>query len=225
MDTLIGVVPDEWRQVLLGDICEVTAGPSGAMMRFTDDRSAGVPIVVPKNIRNNRISADDLKLVNEDAAVKLVRYRLAAGDVVCVRTGEPGRHAPVSVEQVDWLFGTACLRLRPGASMTGQYLSHYLGHPVVQDWIDRNSSGSAIRNLSAGTLVQLPVIVPPVISQRKIGDILSALDAKVEIHEQVSRTTSALRDSLLPLLVTGAFHPPTFDQPWLRGDVEDHPPE
>lgn len=202
---MIGVVPDDWKQVPLGDICEVTAGPSGAIMGHVSSDSHGVPVVRPKDIRNNRISMCDLKRIDEDSVARLARYRLTAGDVVCVRTGEPGRHGTVMSEQTGWLFGTACLRLHPADTVTGNYLAHYLDHPRVLDWLDRNSTGSAIRSLNAGVLARLPVVLPPVVVRRRIGDVLDSLDAKVEIHDKISRTTSRLRRSLIPLLLAGSI--------------------
>jgi hypothetical protein len=70
----------------------MTAGPPGAIMGHVSSDSHGVPVVRPKGIRNNRISMCDLTRIDEDSVARLARYRLTAGDVVCVRTGEPGRH-------------------------------------------------------------------------------------------------------------------------------------
>jgi hypothetical protein len=50
-------------------------------------------------------------------------------------------------------------------------------------------------------LGSLPVVVPPEAVQARIADTLGALDDKVVVHEQISRTTAALRDTLLPRLL------------------------
>lgn len=212
METLIGEVPDDWKQISLGDACDVLAGPSGVSSRGEVGMSVDARVVTPKDIRDNRIVTDDVMSVKPPAAEKLSRYRLARGDVVCTRTGELGRHALVDEEHTGWLFGTACLRLRPHESLNSRYLIHYLSHSAVRDWIKRNAMGSAIPSLSTRIICALPLVLPPLTTQSAIGEILGALGEKIAIHDQITRTTAALRDSLRPLLITGSLSVQDFDQ-------------
>ncbi|HEX4102459.1 MAG TPA: restriction endonuclease subunit S [Pseudonocardiaceae bacterium] len=202
MKTLIGTVPERWTQVLLGDVCAVVAGP-GSIGRSEDRASSGVPIVAPRNIRHNRIVADDLMFTTADAAAKLSRYRLAMGDVVCTRTGELGRNALVAEGQAGWLLGAGCMRLRSTGRVIATYLTYYLANPAVRDWIQRNATSSAISSISARTLSRMPIVLPPLSAQCRIGEVLDALDDKIAVHDQISTATAALRDSLSPLLMTG----------------------
>lgn len=203
MDTLIGPVPAEWVQIGVADICDVLAGPSGARLKAITHQSTGIPMVTPRDFRNNRIVADNISGVDPETAEKFARYRLMPGDVLCVRSGELGRQALVSNEQAGWLFSSACLRLRPTNSINPRYLSYYLSHPSVQDWISRNATGSAIPSLSTRALQSMPVVLPPFSVQSTIGEILGALDDKATIHDQIAQATRALRDSVIPLLVAG----------------------
>ncbi|MGW0788513.1 hypothetical protein ACWD04_09700 [Streptomyces sp. NPDC002911] len=40
-------------------------------------------------------------------------------------------------------------------------------------------------------------------AQRRIGSLLGALDEKIRVHEEISRTTALLRDSLAGRLMSG----------------------
>lgn len=142
--------------------------------------------------------------VGEKTATNLFRYRLVGGDIVCVRTGGLGRHALVTSEQEGWLFGTGIIRVRPGDRIDPHYLNHYLRHPMVQDWFRRNAAGSAIPSISGRVLGTLPIALPPMETQMAIGDILRALDEKIAVYDQISRTTAELRDTLLPRLFSGS---------------------
>jgi type I restriction enzyme, S subunit len=207
MDSLIGPVPSAWRQVMLEDVCEILVGPSGARFRVEARSSANVPVVMPRDLRNNRIAHDGTSAAAIQSARALARYRLAAGDVVCSRTGDLGRQALVGREQHDWLVGSACFRLRPHNAVNGSYLVYYLAHPTVRDWIVRNATGSAIPSLNTRTIATMPVVLPPAEIQSMVGDVLGALDEKIAVHRQISSTTAALRDSLLPLLLNRSAHP------------------
>jgi type I restriction enzyme, S subunit len=102
-----------------------------------------------------------------------------------------------------WLVGSDCLRLRVHRPISAPYLTDYLGHPAVRDWIARNATGSAIPSLNTKTLGSILVVIPPVAVQSDAAEMLGALDEKIAVHDQISRTTAELRDALLPLLAVG----------------------
>jgi len=88
--------------------------------------------------------------------------------------------------------------------ISAPYLIHYLGHSAVRRWIAGNTGGAVFPSLSTVMLGSLPVMVPPETVQATVADILGTLDDKIIIHEQISRTTAALRDALLPQLLSEA---------------------
>jgi type I restriction enzyme M protein len=188
------------RRVLLGDVCDVLAGP-GNVAR-TIDRESPVRLVLPRTIRNNRLVKDkDAAFAAEpDAATKLARYRLRAGDVVCVRAGELSRTALVSSEEEGWVLGPGCMRLRPAEEVDSSYLTYYLGTPEARDWIDRNSSGSAIRSINTATLNELPLPLPPLLVQRAIGEFLAVMDEQAIVHDRLAATSAELRELVLAAL-------------------------
>jgi restriction endonuclease S subunit len=213
MDSLIGTVPDHWAEYRLDEICAILAGPSTAQINSKERRSTDIPVVMPRDLRNNRIADACAVGVTSEVADELSRYRLLPNDIVCSRTGHLGRQALVSANQRGWLPGSACLRLRAGQLISAPYLVYYLGHPVVQDWIIRNTSGAVIPSLSTKMLGSLPVVVPPTVVQNDTAAILSALDEKIIVHERISRITADLRDAILPRLMAEADPASSVDSP------------
>ena len=203
MDSLIGTVPDSWAQARLGDVCDILAGPSGARLALESRTSSNIPVVTPGDLRNNKIAENGGSAVAPRLADELSRYRLSSGDVVCSRTGDLGRQALAGKGQEGWLVGTGCLRLQVRDPISAPYLTYYLGHPAVRDWVNRNATGSAILSLNTKTLGLLPVVLPPLAVQSVAVEVLGALDEKIAVYDEISRTTAALRDSLLPLLLVG----------------------
>jgi type I restriction enzyme S subunit len=201
VNALIGPVPDGWQEVPLADVCHIVAGPSSSMIRPVD---TGVPIniVAPKHLQYGRIAGSNAVLVTAEASVRLDRYRLVAGDLICVRTGDLGKQALAGAEHDGWIVGTACFLLRVGPTVDARYLLHYLGHPAVRDWISRQASTATVPTLTISTLGTLPVLIPPSSTQATVGDIMSALNDKVAVHREIVELTEQLRDSLLPLLLT-----------------------
>lgn len=211
MDSLIGILPDGWEQCRLDEACEIVAGFSSSQIDTRECGPAEIPVVMPKDLRNNRIADNCSVGVTPEAAQELSRYRVRTNDIVCARTGHLGRQALVGARQSGWLVGSACLRLRVRQKVKAPYLVYYLGHPAVRTWIVRNASGSAIPSLSTKTLGSLPLVVPPRTVQEGTADILGALDEKIVVHEQISRTTAALRDGLLVRLLSHASQASPLD--------------
>jgi hypothetical protein len=224
MDTLIGQVPDTWRRLLLGEECQVQPGPSGALYRITDRSAAGgsgiVPMIRPRDVKDNRIAADGVGVVDIGTARRLDRYCLEDEDIVYVRIGESRRHALAGPEHYGWLFGSGCLRLRlqdgNRDKIAAGYLNHYLGQPGVQEWLTRQTSGVAIATVTAATLRRLPLVLPPLATQNAVADVLDALNKKIAVHDEVIRTTAKLRDTLAPALLTGALPPHDTELPTSR---------
>lgn len=203
MDSLIGVVPDGWKEYPLKEVCDILPGPSVKQLVPAEDGFPELPVVTPKDLQHNRVAKYCATHVAEETARRLSRYRLQTGDIVCARTGHLGRQGLVSAGQAAWLMGSGCLRLRTHRIISASYLVYYLAHPAVRDWIVRNAGSSVIPTLSTKMIGSLPVVVPPAAVQAETADILSALDDKILIHDQISRTTAVMRDAILLRLLTG----------------------
>ncbi len=208
MDLLTDTVPDTWRRIPLGDACDVQSGPSGSSHRSTGQTSIHHQTVKPKNLREHRIMAGKASLVEYRADADMERYRLSAGDIVCLRIGRSRRHAVVDHAYEGWLFDTGLLRLRPRAELTTGYLDHYLRQPGAQAWLASHISGTAVPTLNSSDLRALPLLLPPFETQKEIAAVLDAFDEKVEAHLEISRAAARLRDALAPALVTGRLSPP-----------------
>lgn len=207
MEPLIETVPG-WAQADLGSIAEIQAGPSGARLYARDRVEDGIPLVRPRDLHDGRIFEEDVLQVAPESADQLGDYRLSAGDILCARTGDLGRHGIVLPAHEGWLFATGLLRVHPYERVHPRYLAYFLGLPAVRDWIQRHSTGTATPAISTRVLGSLQVPLPPPSTQAAIGDALTAFDEKIELHRRIARTTGRIRDSLAPLLMAGVLPAP-----------------
>ncbi|MFI6329755.1 N-6 DNA methylase [Micromonospora chersina] len=199
---LHGSIAMKWREVALGDLCDIQAGPG------TVDRDRGLavqgwtPLVLPRNIKRGHLSHDELDTVKPATSAKLVKYSLRPGDIVCPRSGTLGRHGLVREAEGGWLLGPSCMRLRPsGDEVVPEYLVHYLNSPDVHKWITSKSGYStAIPHISAATLRQLVIPLPSVVVQRDIAATMDAVDSHIEQRERGASTMQSLRDLVFPSL-------------------------
>jgi type I restriction enzyme S subunit len=192
----------------LADLCEITLGPSGLQLGPLTRQLDGIPVVSPPDLTSEHtITTANIKSVSAHTAAGLSRFRLQEGDLVYVRQGTLGRRAVVGPSEATWLFGAACLRIRPRREhILSGYLLHYLGHPLIHARITSEAHQSmAVETITSRTLATTPVVVPPLARQRVVVKAIDAVNAQINAHRQVITKTEAFRQGLLMDLLGDAF--------------------
>jgi restriction endonuclease S subunit len=201
---LISPSPADWTEVRLAELCDLVPGTP------THDALHGaVPVLKPRNLVLGEL-AGPTDTLSADEAKRLARYQVSSGDLLCVRTGTVGRTGLVNQEQEGWIFGSGLIRIRvkPDIQVDPQFLSFYFNYPAATEWIQRYAQGTSIPNISSQVLGTMPVRLPPLPVQHAIAAALGRLNASIKAHQRVAETTTELRDTLLPLLMSGELPAP-----------------
>lgn len=175
-----------WTVRTLGEIADevdgvIQTGPFGSQLHESDYVSVGIPVVMPKNIIDGRVSTDEIAFISEKDAQRLSRHILQTGDIVYGRRGDIGRRALIRERERGWLCGTGCLRLSLGeAVLHPVYLYWYLGQPSVIDWISNQAIGATLPNLNTTILRSVSIKYPSITDQKQIASILTSYDDLIE---------------------------------------------
>jgi type I restriction enzyme S subunit len=202
VEPLFNSLPFHWEVVTLGEACkrgggDIQTGPFGSQLHASDYVPVGIPSIMPKNIGENRVDTTDIARITTEDAKRLSRYLVQPGDIVYSRRGDVERRALIREEEDGWLCGTGCLRVRLGKGIVAPlYASYYLGHPSVREWIVRHAIGATMPNLNTSILSSLPFVVPPLDEQKAIAHILSTLDDKIELNQQMNHTLESIARAL-----------------------------
>ena len=91
----------------LGDICdagggEVRTGPFGTQLHKSDYKDDGVPVVMPKNIVDGRVSVEDIARIGHEDVERLAHHKLNYGDIVYGRRGDIGLFRAPKGGRVRW---------------------------------------------------------------------------------------------------------------------------
>jgi len=197
---VVRVAPD-WELATVGRICDdgggdVQTGPFGSQLHASDYVDDGIPSVMPQDLVDARISTAAIARIRSKDRDRLSRYTLLPGDVVYARRGDLRRRALAREEHRGWLCGTGCLRIRSGDASDERFLFYALGHPAVQDWIDRHAVGATMPNLNTDILRACPVPRPPVEDQRRIAAVLGALDNKIDSNRRLAGQLHEMAEAL-----------------------------
>ncbi|MBK9963224.1 MAG: restriction endonuclease subunit S [Saprospiraceae bacterium] len=160
---------------------KIQTGPFGSQLHQHDYKSEGIPVVMPKDIINDRIETGSIARINDDDADRLGKHKLKIGDLVLPRRGDINKRAICKPENEGWLCGTGCLKIRLNDEIVApSYLYYYFRLSPVVDSILNKAVGSTMLNLSGAILSSTEIVYPPLPTQHKIASILSAYDDLIE---------------------------------------------
>ncbi|MFC5571119.1 restriction endonuclease subunit S [Lysobacter yangpyeongensis] len=213
-DSELGPIPRAWGWATLGVLCEsrggfIQTGPFGSQLHASDYVEVGVPVVMPQDLSGRRVIEDRIARIAAEDADRLERHKLRAGDIVFSRRGDVGRHAAISEREAGWLCGTGCLLVRPGSSESvSAFFSAALARPEATEWLVRHAVGATMPNLNTRILSNLPMIQSPPEIMSAFESICGPLESRVSANLEQAAQLSALRDALLPRLISGKLRLP-----------------
>ena len=191
-----------WDKKTLGEIYEieggsVQTGPFGSQLHESDYKEFGIPVIMPKDIVDDRLDLSGIAYISEDDAKRLSQHIVRKFDIVCPRRGEIGKRIIIEDENVGAFCGTGCIRLRGTGFILNQFfLFNFLKQARVVKWIENQAIGATMMNLNTSILKSIPIKYPPLPTQRKIAAILSAYDELIENNKQRIRLLEEMAEEI-----------------------------
>ena len=96
------------------------------------------------------------------------------------------------------LLGYHCALVTPDETkLCGKYLNAFMHSNYIQKYFELNATGSGMRyTLSIDTLEGMPLLLPSLEEQKRIGEIFSALDKKIALNRAINQNLEALAKQL-----------------------------
>lgn len=201
----LGEVPAHWAVKRLKHVSpEITVGivvePS---KYYVPD---GVPALRSLNVQPGTISLDNLVFISADANELHSKSKLRAGDLVAVRSGQPGTAAIVP----PGLDGCNCIDLiiiRRPHSVSEQFLCWYLASDAAVSQFSSGSGGAIQQHFNVGAAANMFVPAPPVREQQAIVAFINAAIEKTDALATEAQKAEFLlterRAALISSAVTG----------------------
>ncbi len=180
-----------WRTRSIGELCDqsggiVQTGPFGSQLKQSEyiEDSNGVPVVMPKDIKEGAIDESEIARIPEAKANALSRHMLAKGNIVFPRRGEISKRGYIK-EDDKYFCGTGCLKIHmPDNEVLNKYLFYYLDQDHVVKWLEGRAIGSTMLNLNTSIMRSVNIYYPDLQSQEKIVNTLSEYDDLIENNKR-----------------------------------------
>jgi len=200
-DTPMGKIPKEWDVLPCSQLCrEITVGIVVTPAKYYT--SSGIPCLRSFNIQENEINPRDLVYISSEANMLHKKSILHTGDIVAVRTGQPGT-ASVVPPAFD---GANCVDLiifRPNDKIRSDFMSCFLNSPVAKRQITAGQTGSVQQHFNIGMTQKLKISIPPLHEQAKIASTVYLAHKKLKLALEEKTRLQRVKRGLMDLLLTG----------------------
>ena len=204
-DPYEGTRPKGWNVVSLEDVClKIT---DGSHYSPKDDSGAPYPMYSVKDMETygfnssscKHISADEFERMKKSDCVPLVN------DILVAKDGSYLKEIFICSEQKDEAVLSSIAIFRPDPNVIlPDILLFLLKQPSIRaDVADNYVSGSALPRIVLKDFKKYQFILPPIDEQRKIGNILHSFRMQITSNVNENNRLNALRDALLPKLMSG----------------------
>lgn len=170
----------------LRDIAEIQTGPFGSQLHKEDYVDVGTPIVTVEHLGSRVFSEQNLPMVSDADKSRLSKYVLKKGDIVFSRVGSVDRCSFVDQKHDGWMFSGRCLRVRPSEEVEPLFLYYFFCLNATKEFVRSIAVGATMPSINTKLLGEVEVVCPGIEEQRKIADILSKIDDKIEENQKIN---------------------------------------
>lgn len=188
--------PKGWERKVCKSLCSrITVGI--VVQPASHYKEKGVPALRSLNIKQNWISMDNLVFFSQsDNETKLSKTRVKAGDVVLIRTGQPGT-AAVIPDELDGVNTIDLLITTPRQDVVDSvYLCHFFNSSSGKQLVLSSQVGQIQKHLNVGILNESLVLLPPLSLQQEFARRVEAIEHLKATHRESLAQLDALFTSL-----------------------------
>ena len=162
----------------LGEVCSFENGDRGTNYPSRSVRTShGIPFINAGHLTDDGIDTERLDYIPRERFNLLSNGKIRAGDILFCLRGSLGKVASVG-SLSEGAIASSLVIVRPREPLLNSYLLAYFKSGMCADMINRFKNGAAQPNLSADSLRNFLIPLPPLAEQHRIVHILDkAFDA------------------------------------------------
>ncbi|QNO14101.1 restriction endonuclease subunit S [Alkalicella caledoniensis] len=185
-DNLFGVVPEDWTVTSIGNIAELRQGLQISKDLRTDNLKPGyMPLLKITDLPKREFS-EFVKDIKE-------QYVATKDDIIYTRTGQVG----LVYTDISGCVHNNCFKVIVDYDKFDKYFLYYfLKSDFVYKYSNSVASGSVQKDLKHSAFKSCPIAYPKVEEQKAIGNILSTLDKKIEVNNQINKKLEEMTQAI-----------------------------
>ena len=190
-----------WEIKKLGEVCFFENGDRGVNYPSKSHRTeTGIPFINAGHLTSSGLDLNSMDYISRERFNLLGSGKVKKGDILFCLRGSLGKFAKVQ-EFSEGAIASSLVIVRPKVKITSDFLMLYFESKICADMIVDYGNGAAQPNLSAGSLKNFEIPLPPLPEQQRIVAILDEVFeaiAKAKVNaEQNLKNAKELFESYL----------------------------
>jgi type I restriction enzyme S subunit len=208
VDSRMGTIPSGWVvQAVAAIAARVAIGPFGSRITRDNFVADGVPVIRGNNLGDG-FWDDDFVFLTPEKADELRSANAHAGDLVFTHRGTLGQVGmiPPRPRYERYVVSQSQMLLSVDRGQVSPILVyHFFCSPVGQEALLAYTCTTGVPAISQPTtsLKRIELTVPPTVISRIFDETVESLMAQQRANRRETETLAALRDTLLPKLMSG----------------------
>lgn len=179
---------DAWEQRKLGDtntfFTDGNYGNDYPTANEMSDSVNGVPFLRGSNLNNGAINLVDVNYITKQKHNLLTSGHTKFDDIIIAVRGSLGNCGYVAKQFIDININSQLAIIRTDKNeLSGLFLIEYLLSSLGKKEINRNITGTALKQLPINSLKMINIKYPSINEQEKISILLSKLNASITLHQ------------------------------------------
>ncbi len=212
IDSPLGPIPDGWTVEPVSALASsernaVTGGPFGSKLGRKDYRDTGVPVLRGANLRvGGGFDESDLVFVSDEKADELRSSVAVRGDVVVTQRGTLGQVGLIPLDSAfdRYVLSQSQMRIKVDpARSTSEFVYSQMRSRETTERFIAQAMVSGVPHVNLTLLREFELLVPPHALQVRFSDDVRAMHAECWALRREASSLVAIRDLILPRLVTG----------------------
>ncbi len=182
----------EWKEYKLSEVVQVIGGGT-PKTRIPEYWNGDIPWLSVVDFGNDQKKVYQTeKTITEQGLKNSSTKILKKGQIIISARGTVGE---IAVLGKDMAFNQSCYGLNSKSSIcTNDYLYYLMKHKVSE--LKKNAHGAVFDTITRTTFETVTVEIPDLPTQTAIAEILSSLDDKIELNNQINQNLEALAQAL-----------------------------
>lgn len=202
--TALGIIPQEWEVMRLGDIVSITSGESPSLYHLKAEGK--YPYVKVEDLNNCEKYQESCREYSDDN-----NTTIKAGSIIFPKRGASILNNKVRIAAKDIQMDSNMMAITPHTAIVD---TEFLYIRILHERLYRIADTSSIPQINNKHIIPYKIAVPPLAEQRKIAEVLGVWDEAIEKQARLIEKLALRKRGLMQRLLSAKLRLPGFSEPW-----------
>jgi type I restriction enzyme S subunit len=173
---------EEWKEYSIGQLCSSVCSGGTPSSKHSEYYDGNIPWLNTKEINFNRIYSTEKRITEDGLNNSSAKWIKENAVIVAMYGATAGKTA---ISKIPLTTNQACCNLTINSQIADyRFVYYHLCNKFVE--LASLANGGAQQNLNSQIIKEFPIFLPSLSEQKKIADVLSTLDDKIEVNRQIN---------------------------------------